>query len=95
MEPRIAPVPAHLATVIPLPGDAALAAGLARLVPDGADHVHAWPGGGISWFRTGAAGTAVAHTWPEHGLASLDLYGAAAVAAFADLGWAPVASVAA
>ena len=81
--------------MIPLPTAPELAAGLARLVADGSDHVHAWPGGGISWVRVGVGGTAVLHTWPEHGLASLDLYGAAVVAALAELGWAPLVRVAA
>ena len=81
--------------MIPLPPDPELAAGLSRLVADGCDHVHRWPGGGISWVRVGVCGVAVLHTWPEHGVASLDLYGAAVVAALADLGWAPNARVAA
>ncbi len=81
--------------MIPLPPEDELAAGLARLVAVGCDHVHRWPGGGISWIRVGPGGTAALHTWPEHGVASLDLYGAAVVAALADLRWAPVASEAA
>ena len=69
----------HRSALVRLRAD--LTADLAALVADGAEHLHRWPGGGISWVRVGCGGTVVVHTWPEHGIATIDVYGQAALEA--------------
>lgn len=62
-------------------------------LPAGVDAVHHFEPHGVSWARVGPTGRAALHSWPEHGLVTVDRYAPRPVdlaAALAPLGWAPL-----
>ena len=63
---------------LPLPADATLRALVEHLVPDGTPLRHSFTPHGLSLARLGPRGSVVVHTWPEHRLATVDAWGAAA-----------------
>ncbi len=56
-----------------------------RILPDGTTTAHQFQPQGFSAFRIGSTGSVAVHTWPEHDLATLDLYGSAATFPLHDL----------
>jgi len=68
----------HARRCVPLPPEATLRALVATLVPDGPSLRHAFTPHGLSLARLGPSGSVAVHTWPEHGLATVDAWGAAA-----------------
>ena len=72
-------------------GSAALAA---LGFPAGREVVHRFDPHGVSWARLADHGRAALHSWPEHGVVTVDVYAPALIdlaAALAPLGWAPIA----
>ncbi len=63
---------------LPLPSDQVLRALVEALVPEGAPLEHAFVPYGLSVGRLGPRGSVMVHTWPEHGLATVDAWGAVA-----------------
>lgn len=62
---------------------------LDALLPDGVTVERRFEPHGHSVARIGAEGTVALHTWPEHAIATLDVYGLAAPtnAALTGAGW--------
>lgn len=58
--------------------------------PAGVDAVHHFEPHGVSWARVSPGGRAAFHSWPEHGLVTVDVYAPGRVdlaGALAPLGW--------
>jgi hypothetical protein len=58
-------------------------------VPEGIDVVHHFDPHGVSWVRIAPDRRAALHSWPEHGVVTVDVYGPVIdlTAALSELGW--------
>ncbi len=62
-------------------------------VPEGVDVVHHFEPHGLSWVRIAPHRRAALHSWPEHGVVTVDVYapeGVDLAGALTPLGWEPV-----
>jgi len=85
----------HVSATFHVPGDPDLSSAVAQLgLQEATTWVHAWEPYGTSWMAVGAERTVALHTWPEHGLVTVDLTADAPVEILEQLstmGWVPVA----
>lgn len=78
------------------PSAACAAEALAALGLDGSRATHRYVPQGSSALCVGLGVTVALHTWPEHGLATLDVYGTLPVdptPLLASVGWTPLPEV--
>lgn len=57
--------------------DASVGALVADLLAEGLDAVHRYSPHGVSWARMAGDVRVTVHTWPEHELATVDVFGVA------------------